>query len=241
MLAHSGHVPAPRCPAILKKPSSEEVSALARLVLEHDASRATELVESLYCGGMTQEAVYLDLLGPTARYLGEMWEADLCDFIEVTIGLNRLHQVLRRLSRFVQPPEQACSCEPKIDRRILLALAPGEQHSFGLSMVEEIFRCAGWDVCGGLMSSKQNLPSLVNQEWFDAAGISAGSECRLDALTNCICAIRAESLNQRIGILVGGPFFIGHPELVSVVGADSTAGDAWQAVSEAEHLVALRR
>ena len=48
--------------------------------------------------GASVETLYLDLLAPTARHLGDLWDADVCDFTEVTVGLGRLQQVLHELS-----------------------------------------------------------------------------------------------------------------------------------------------
>ena len=47
---------------------------------------------------MPLELLFLRLLAPAARRLGELWEGDLCTFTDVTIGLSHLQQVLRELS-----------------------------------------------------------------------------------------------------------------------------------------------
>ena len=54
-----------------------------------------------------------------------------------------------------------------------------------------------------------------------------------------IRAIRRSSLNRNIGVLVGGPIFVAHPELVARVGADATAIDGGQAALQAENLLTL--
>jgi hypothetical protein len=40
-------------------------------------------------------------------------------------------------------------------------------------------------------------------------------------------------------VLVGGPIFIAHPELVALVGADATAVDGRQAAIQAETMLSL--
>ena len=59
---------------------------------------------------------------------------------------------------------------PVDGRRILLTAVPGEQHSFGLYMVAEFFRRAGWDVVDGwrevVQAARQRLlaqPDLATQ------------------------------------------------------------------------------
>ena len=54
-----------------------------------------------------------------------------------------------------------------------------------------------------------------------------------------IRALRRASRNRAIGVLVGGPLFIDHPELVARVGADATAIDGGQAPIQAQNLLAL--
>ncbi len=216
---------------------SSDVADFAKLVLTADIASVVSVVDSLRARGVQAEVLCLDLLAPTARRLGELWEADLCDFIEVTVGLGRLQQVLRELT-----PALREDCEtPLAGHRILLAPAPGDQHSLGLLIVREFFRCAGWEVRGDSASAEPEIHELLKTEWFDAAGLSVGAEYQLNGLARFIRSIRASSLNRNIGILVGGPIFIEHPEYAGLVGADATAADAPQAVLQAETLVALRR
>ena len=39
-------------------------------------------------------------IAPAALHLGEMWQQDLCDFFEVTLGVGRLQMLMNRL----EPP-----------------------------------------------------------------------------------------------------------------------------------------
>ena len=112
--------------------------------------------------------------------------------------------------------------------RVLLLPAPGEQHTFGLSMVAEFFRRAGWEVAGGALETDADPVSIIQDSWFDIVGISVGVEAQVNSLTTGIAALRRASLNQQIGVMVGGPIFREYPELVARVGADATAVDGRQ-------------
>jgi MerR family transcriptional regulator, light-induced transcriptional regulator len=216
-------------------PGTAEVLKFAGLVLTADAAAAHAYVTALRERGMPVETLYLDLLAPAARHLGDLWCADACDFTTVTVGLGRLQQVLHELS-----PAFGGELEHREHgRRALLVPVPGEQHTFGLLMVVEFFRRAGWDVWSGPRGSSYDLVRLVRSEWFAVVGLSVGSETRIDALSTGIRAIRRASVNRDIGILVGGPIFIAHPELVARVGADATAIDGGQAALQAENLLSL--
>lgn len=219
-----------------RTPSASDVSSFVKLVLGRDDAPMFAHVRSLNAGGVSIEAIYLDLLAPTAQRLGEMWEEDSADFTEVTVGIGRLQQVLRELS-----PAFGLEVEHPLEgRRALLVPAPGEQHTFGLSMVAEFFRRAGWDVAGGAGGSRTNAAEMVQREWFDMIGFSVGSEARLDWLRTGISAVRELSRNRSIAVLVGGPIFKLHPEYVVQVGADATAVDGLQAPVVAAGLLAQR-
>ena len=211
----------------------EDVRHFAKLVLSHEEDVAYAAVLTLRARDVSVESLYLDLLAPTARYLGELWEEDLCNFTDVTVGLGRLQRVLRELS-----PALGHSVEhPSQGRRVLLLPSPGEQHTFGLVMVAEFFRRAGWDVTGGAWAAGADAATLVGAEWFDAIGFSLGAEVHLQALADSIAAVRHATCNQNLAILVGGPMFGAHPEYVAQVGADGMTIDGREAPALAESLI----
>ena len=211
-----------------------DVADFAKLVLSQDEDLAFPTIDTLRTRGVSVEKIYLDLLAPTARYLGTLWEEDLCNFTEVTVGLGRLQRVLRELS-----PALGGSVEhPAQGRRVLLLPSPGEQHTFGLVMVAEFFRRAGWDVTGGAWAAGSDAASLVGAEWFDAIGYSLGAEVHLRALAESVRNVRHATCNRSIKVLVGGPMFSEHPEYVDWVGADGMTIDGREAPSLAERLIA---
>lgn len=214
-------------------PGPEDVADFATLVLHHDVALASSYIDAMRARGASLDMIFLYLLAPTARLFGDLWKEDLCSFGEVTIGLSRLQQLLRELSSpFENEIEHAGH-----GYRALLAATPGEQHTFGICMVEEFFRRAGWDVSTGPGATRHDLVAMVNGEWFDVVGLSLGGEALFDALASIISAIRRASRNRSIGIMVGGRFFIEHPELIARIGADGTALDGREAVLQSRRLI----
>ena len=69
--------------------SPEDVAVFAELVLHEDDAAISACVVALRDRGVPVESIFMDLLAPVARHLGEMWERDLCTFSEVTVGLGR--------------------------------------------------------------------------------------------------------------------------------------------------------
>jgi methanogenic corrinoid protein MtbC1 len=218
------------------EPGPADVAEFAGLILTRDVSVARDFVQRVRERGASVEMLYLDLLAPAARRIGQLWEYDACDFAEVTVGLGRLQQVLHDVSQMFHAERQAA----ENGHRVLLVPVPGEQHSFGLTMVGEFFRNAGWDVWSEpRIAAGRDIIQLVRSEWFAVVGLSLASETRIDALARGIRSVRRASRNRSVGVLVGGPLFVAHPELVAHVGADATAIDGGQAPAQALSVLAL--
>ena len=215
--------------------SSADVKDLVRMVLLPDDRAARASVEAMRLRGIPVETLFIDLLALAARHLGELWEEDLCNFADVTVGVGRLQQAMRDLS----PGLVIRSTSGDQPRRILLLPSPGEQHTFGLVMVGDFFRSAGWDVAGGPAMSL-DIDAVVRREWFDVVGFSLASEVHLPRLAPAIAAVRKASQNPRVGILVGGPMFLRQAGLASEVGADAVAINGSLAPEIADKLVETR-
>jgi methanogenic corrinoid protein MtbC1 len=216
----------------LKAPDAADIKELVRLLLAHDVGVASAFVQQVRHRGASLEIVCLRLLAPAARELGLLWEEDECDFMQVTVGLCRLHQLLRELS----PEFRADETEPKVDRRILLAPIPGEQHTFGITLVAQFLRRAGWDVWHEFPHADTDILEVLRQNWFAVVGLSVGNDTRLENLAAIIRTIRRVSRNRSLGVLVGGPPLVRKPEIAAQVGADATAADGQEAVARAEQI-----
>ena len=194
-------------------------------------------IAALRESGWSVEKIFLDLLKPAARRIGEMWCDDRIDFALATVALGQMQRMMRDLSAaFAAEAEAAAHAH-----RALFVQAIGEQHSFGLSMLAEFFRRAGWDVVGGVGGAVQDPVERVRREWVDMVGFSIGSEPNLARLLDVIRAVRGASMNPDLVVMVGGPLFDAHPELIAVAGADAAAADARQALTLAERMVAERQ
>ncbi len=212
-----------------------DVEEFTRLVLTHDADIALSFLTATRLRGASMENVFLNLLAPSARKLGDWWNADLCDFTEVTLGLLRLHQILHALSPVFENELEHRGMGP----RALLVPTPGEQHMFGVAMVAEFFRRGGWYVCDEPVATSEELLALVRGEWFDVIGLSLSCATRLDGLARIIHGIRQKSRNRDVGVLVGGKAFLDNPDAVALVGADAMAHDGRMAVIQAQNILGL--
>jgi len=214
----------------------EDVAAMLELVLSSDDRVAIEYCHQVHEEGASLETIFIDLLSAVARELGELWDSDQRDFAEVTIGLWRLQAALREFSPAFGDDT---SDRTGAGRAALLAAAPGDQHTFGVAMVSDFFRRAGWDVSAFTKGTAEELEALVRTRWFDLVGLSCGTESQVSSIGSLIHSLRHTSKNGHLAIMVGGQLFAEDPELASRVGADATASDARQAPLQAENLLLL--
>ncbi len=214
-----------------------EVERLTELTLEAGYESCFAYVMRLRRLGVESDKLLLHLLAPVARRLGELWESDESDFVSVTVGLGHLQMIMRELGRMSPPPAVA----PGNDRRALLATVPGEQHTFGLLIVEDHLRRAGWDVQSALaVDAERELVRRVKKQWFAAVGLSMSDSRWGDSARSAILAIRKASRNRGLFVMVGGLAFQKDPGLAGAIGADAAASDAPEALRFIEkHLAAL--
>lgn len=214
--------------------SAEDVRAFSELVLHESDEILRTGVATLRNRGVPVESILLDLLGPVARHLGELWERDLCTFTEVTVGLGRLQQVLRENSAGMTRTHDGASA----GKRILLLPCPGEQHTFGLSVVAEFFHRAGWDVSTSFVPTTMSPASMVRQAWYDVVGFSLGGQTGVERLRQCIVDVRKASQNPHLSIIAGGAIFLLHPEFAGEIDSDAILTEGSLAPDLASKLVA---
>lgn len=205
----------------------------AQMVLSNSADSLIDYVSELIARGVSIQAVYMDLLAPTARRLGDYWNDDRSSFADVTISLGKLQQILHELSRRTTQAQEL----QRQGRSVLFATAQTEQHTFGLLVIEEFFRRAGWRTWCEPSGSPADLAQMVSAHWYDLFGLSVSCDTHLDQVSSIITSVRRSSKNRAIRIMVGGRLFSERPELAASVGADVTASDGNEAVAKAENAV----
>lgn len=233
LMAHNAGGPDADCtrPGLI---DGAQINRFAMLPLRLEAAGLLDEIDALIERGASVEAICIELLAPAARRLGEMWDRDECDFIDVTMGLWRLQEVMREISArspaaFLPYPEQ---------RSALFSPIPGDIHNFGSLMIEEVFARAGWQSEALVKPERRELLDRVAHTPFDIIGLTLTRDCPSSALGNLIRAIRSVSANPHVAVIVGGRVVNENPSIVAEAGADGTGHDALSALELAEQLVA---
>ncbi|HVF94014.1 MAG TPA: cobalamin B12-binding domain-containing protein [Sphingomonas sp.] len=238
MMAHAIDLPEISTPEVTAVSiDAEEIAALAPLALEIDADALLAHIEAVMARGVSVDMVLVDLLAPTARLLGEYWEDDRCDFVDVTMGLWRLQEVVHEIAARM-PADRMLAVG---GYRALFASMPGDQHSFGAVVIDEVFRRDGWKTERMTDALTLDLVRRVVDDWFDLVGLTVSCDCHIAPLPSAIATLRSVSRNPRLCIMVGGRAFSADPGLAVRVGADGTAKDAKLALKAAADMVRARK
>lgn len=217
-----------------KRPiTAEDVETFTALTLHSEAGTLLDFVDNCLATGSSVEAIYIELLAPSARRLGEFWENDSGDFVEVTMALWRIQQIVRELALRVPPPIRAGHGQ----RSALFSTMPGEQHSLGTLMIAECFQRAGWDTEVLIEPSTSELTGKVANRAYDLVGLTLSNDWPSGSLIALIKSIRAVSSNPGTCIMIGGRFVNDNPHLAEECAADGFATDAALAVVKANQLV----
>lgn len=205
-------------------------------IVERGADAANETILSLVADGASLDDVFLKLMAPAARRMDERWTKDELSFIDVTIGLCRLHELLRNNSVTSDPISRITgSGQPSI----LLSVMPGDQHVFGVQMAAELFRRDGWRVVCETTSDLNSLARILAESEFDVLGLSLANAMKAAELTKDIDILREASSNKNIKVILGGSLMGQSSEFVRPAGADLVSADASTAPRAARALLAI--
>ena len=211
------------------------LEAFARMALSSETPTLTAYVETLIQGGLSLEEIYVDLLIPTARRLGDDWNADAISFTDVTLGLSRLQQVVRALGHGLEPADAEAPA-----RAAYFTPASNAQGAFGLILLEDGFRRAGWRTWLDTTATGDDAERTLGHAWFDVLGLHAACDDSVEAIASTIARVRKASRNPDLFVMVGGRLFAERPELAGRAGADAVAGVASEALRIADRAIRPR-
>jgi methanogenic corrinoid protein MtbC1 len=211
----------------------ERIEEFVEMLFDEDSDRCRDMLqEALEEQGDIQKVVDV-LLEPAARIVGENWCTDDCDFLKVTLAVSRMQRLFRRMAS-ESPP----AAMPDLSRCALLTPAPGEQHTFGLAIVDDAFRRAGWEVDSCLCDEGAEMFRLVAANHYQMVGVSISVERLLPDLLEVSQKLRDRSRNKSIVLIAGGSMVMQNPQGAIDAGFDLLGVDAASAVALAEMVVA---
>lgn len=212
-------------------------SQLAALALEGRLEPCLAFARDQQSAGMSLIELFLGVLQPAARQLGQGWEQDSCRFTDVTVGLWQLQQVFMRLVPEVQ--QGPLSRDRRARPSLFLTAMPGAHHRFGIQMLGAVFFAAGWSVTvsermdadGQILDAARSNPNVI--------GLSLSCERDLLEARRHIQSVRNACEHTHPFVMIGGPAVHLFPDQVQSLQADAVCGDAPDALQQATQLLAL--
>lgn len=104
-----------------------------------DQSGAWKVVEAALASGMSPEGVYVEMLVPALRSIGEQWESG-------EIGVEVEHQASVMAGRMIGRLGPRFSPRGRRKGSVVVAAPSGDRHGMGLAMASDILRGAGYTV-----------------------------------------------------------------------------------------------
>jgi|GEM_PF-487664 len=211
-----------------------EVAACTQALVGGGSMAALSLVNDLRREGVGDDAILAHLLDPVARRLDERWNGLGDSFTDVSLAVERLHRLLHDMERGALDDIALRG----LDRRVLVAAAPGEEPSCSALLVSALFQRAGWDVIEvPPVESYEDLMRVVREEWVAVTYLCVTRPCRVPGLGRGIESLRRASDNPDLKILLGGVVVRGEPAIATRAGADVAVPTGPEAVERAEGLL----
>ncbi len=187
-----------------------------------DPDKITLLLNRMRSAGI-RDADIADFYVPVvARRLGQSWATDTLEFVEVTIGVSKLHNMLRKLDASWCMPEHA----PFGTLGEICVIVPrGVQHSLGANILTGKIRRAGYDVRLGNDLPLDETAQFANSPATMGVMVSALVWETLDFLRSVVEKICLG--NRWVPVLIGGNILDRNCDVSAEIGADYATND-WE-------------
>lgn len=189
-----------------------------------DEPGAWGVVEAALSAGLSPEQIYLDVLAPAMRDIGDGWAAGKLDVADEHRGSAVAGRIVGRLGpRFLRRGRSRGT--------VVVATPPGDLHSLPVAMVGDLFRSAGYDVLdlGANVPIESLAKSVAEANQLRAVAISVTNPGQDGVVKEAIAAVR-KAADKDVTILVGGGA-IADADHAAALGADGFAARADEAIA----------
>jgi methanogenic corrinoid protein MtbC1 len=174
---------ASRTVAAARPVSQEELLAFSTALASDSPKSAAQIIAAEREAGRPAEDIYVNLLAPAARQLGDMWNSDHITFAQVTVGSGRIFAIMRSMRHMFE------TSAPAEEPAVIFASVPGETHTLGVRMAADFFRTDGWNISLLIGLSHDDLLAEIAQISSRMVGLSFSGEHSLEALSQLIVAL----------------------------------------------------
>ncbi|MEL6818326.1 MAG: cobalamin B12-binding domain-containing protein [Pseudomonadota bacterium] len=166
-----------------------------------------------------------------AQILGEAWESDAHNFLEVTFAMTRLQLLMRKLVERGPQGGHHSSIG-----KALVAVPTGETHTFGQCMLEEILRAHGWQTRLFNPQETSSLAQHIKREGAHLVCFSWISSNLQSSVEEELDAVRSMPILTRPIIIAGGQAALEKDKWIVSHGVDQICDSAYAATEIASKI-----
>ena len=150
--------------------------------------------------------VHTVLMLPAIRMVGTAWAEDTASFEQTSMAFSLLHRLLDQLALATPPerPHWTSATLQAAQQRLMVAVAPGDSHSFGARILTQELRLRGWGVAFFDHGQCDRVISALSELHFDTLAISVSCDESLAGLSDFVTTCRMASRDPGLEIVVGG-------------------------------------
>lgn len=222
----SGELPGRARPA-----AKPRIGALFSRLVAGDEAGAYQLLEAALASGSEPASLYLDLLAPALRRVGDAWAKGSLDVADEHRASAVTQRIIGRLGPLFRPRGRRRGS-------VVMGAVAGDLHAIPSAMVADLVRAKGYDVAdlGADVPAASYATAAAASDKLKAVAIVVTSPSRRPGVRGTVDALHAAGVTAPL--LVGGSGIARQEALAS--GADrytasaSQVLDALAALSEAE-------
>ena len=185
----------------------KDADALFDAVITGNYAQALDLCrKALARPDIGARGIYTALMLPAIRMVGQAWADDSASFAQTSLGFCLLHRLLDRLAQDMASNGVSVGHRKwqTGQQRIMVAVAPGDSHSFGAMILTEELRLREWFVTFYDHSRSDAVIEALSEQSFDTLAISVSCDESLVGLADFVTTCRLASRNPQVEILIGG-------------------------------------
>lgn len=200
-----------------RPPRSPKSNQLVGRLVAGDEAGAHQLLESALASGHDPSSLYLELLGPALRSIGERWAAGALDVADE----HRASAIALRLIGRLGP-----LFRPRGRRRgtVVIGAATGDPHAIPSAMVADLVRARGYEVVdlGADVPPRSFATASAAARGLRAVAIVVSDASCVGAVAEAVAAVREAGVT--VPVLAGGSGM--DPEDAAAAGADRYTSSA---------------
>lgn len=201
-----------------------------RALLDGRRHTASQVILDEVDRGMSVKDIYLHVFQTTQKEIGRLWQIG-------RISVAQEHFCTATTQMIISQLYPQIFSGKKIGLNLVATTVGGELHEMGMRMVADFFELEGWDTYFlGANTPAESVLYAIEMRKADIVAISATIPAHISKVRDLLDYIKSKS-QQPVKIMVGGYPFNVSKGLWQIIGADSYAENAEEAISVARTLV----